>query len=111
MPERDDDLLLNDMIEAADSIFEYIGIISFDEFKKDKKTADAVLRNFEVMGEASKLISEELKLSNPLVEWRLITGFRNILIHHYFGIDYTAVWTAIKESLPYNYEMLKLIKL
>ena len=111
MPERDDDLLLNDMIEAADSIFEYVGTISFDEFKNDKKTVDAVLRNFEVLGEASKLISEELKLTNPLVEWRLITDFRNILIHHYFGIDYTAVWTAIKESLPYNYKMLKLIKL
>lgn len=111
MPERDDDLLLNDMIEAADSIFEYVGTISFDEFKNDKKTVDAVLRNFEVLGEASKLISEELKQTNPLVEWRLITDFRNILIHHYFGIDYTAVWTAIKESLPYNYEMLKRIKL
>jgi uncharacterized protein with HEPN domain len=111
MPERDDDLLLNDMIEAADSIFEYVGAVSFDEFRNDKKTVDAVLRNFEVLGEASKLISEEIKKDYPLVEWRLISDFRNILIHHYFGIDYTAVWTAIKESLPYNYEMLKNIKL
>ena len=111
MPERDDDLLLNDMVEAADSIFEYVGAMSFDEFQHDKKTVDAVIRNFEVLGEASKLISEEVKLNSPLVEWRLITDFRNILIHHYFGIDYTAVWTAIKESLPYNYEMLRKIKL
>lgn len=111
MPERDDDLLLADLISCAEAIFSYVGNYSFDEFLKDQKTIDAVIRNFEVIGEATKLISEELKIANKLVEWRLMSDFRNILIHNYFGIDYRTLWSAVKESLPYNYELLKQVSL
>jgi uncharacterized protein with HEPN domain len=111
MPKRDADLLLIDIINCCNNIDEYVGTYSYDEFINDKKTLDAVIRNFEIIGEASKMISEEIKINNPLIEWRMMSDFRNILIHEYFGIDYEVVWKSIKESIPYNFELLKKITL
>lgn len=109
MPKRDDDLLIADILNCCSNIEEYIGSASYEEFINDKKTVDAVVRNFEIIGEASKLISDELKLANSLIEWRMMTDFRNILIHDYFGIDYEVLWQSVKESIPYNFEFLKRI--
>jgi uncharacterized protein with HEPN domain len=69
----------------------------------------AVVRCFEVIGEAAAMVSEETKLTNPSIEWREIKDFRNKLIHDYFGIDYETVWQIIQSDLPYNYELLKKI--
>ncbi len=107
MPKRNDKLLLTDMLEAVSSIFEYVGTMDFNSFINDKKTIDAVVRNFEIIGEASKMISEDTKTFYPMIEWREMTDFRNVLIHNYFGIDYTILWDAINNMLPFNYEMLK----
>ncbi len=109
MPKRSDELLLEDMLEAAQSVFDFVGSMNYDQFIADKKTVDAVVRNFEIIGEASKLISENIKINNPLIEWRELTDFRNVLIHEYFGIDYEILWNAITTMLPHNFEMLKLI--
>ena len=109
MPKRNDDLLVADILEAAQSIFIYIGEMDYEAFIADKKTVDAVVRNFEIMGEASKMISEVTKLKQPLIEWREMADFRNVLIHEYFGIDYEIVWDTIKNMLPYNYELLKML--
>jgi uncharacterized protein with HEPN domain len=106
MPKRSDELLLEDMLEAAQSVFDFVGSMNYDQFISDKKTVDAVVRNFEIIGEASKLISENIKSTNPLIEWRELTDFRNVLIHEYFGIDYEILWNAITIMLPYNFEML-----
>ena len=57
------------------------------------------------------MISDDLKALHPLIEWRMMADFRNILIHEYFGIDYEVLWNAIKEDIPYNYELLKRVKL
>ena len=107
MPKRDDDLLLGDMLEAAQSIFEFVGNMNYDRFIADKKTVDAVVRNFEILGEASKMMPDKIKKENPLIEWREMSDFRNVLIHEYFGIDYEILWNAIKTILPQNYEFLK----
>ncbi len=88
MPKRDDDLLLSDMIECSRKILDYVKGIDFDAFIDDDRTVDAVIRNFEVLGEASRYFSSEIKEKNPFVEWRKIGDFRNILIHDYFGINY-----------------------
>lgn len=109
MPKRNDNLLLNDIIDCCKNIEEYVGAYTFDEFIHDKRTLDAVIRNFEIIGEASKMISIEFKNSTTLIEWRMMSDFRNILIHEYFGIDYEVVWQSIKESIPYNFELLKKI--
>lgn len=73
----------------------------------DSKTIDAVIRNFEVFGEASRFVSTELKLNNPLIEWRKIAEFRNVLIHDYFGINHQIMWEIILNELPMQYEILK----
>jgi uncharacterized protein with HEPN domain len=61
---------------------------------------DAVVRNFEIIGEAANKISQEIKEKYPSVEWRKISDFRNILAHEYFGIDYEIMWDIIKNKLP-----------
>ena len=111
MPKRETQLLINDINENAEAIFLFVGNTTYDEFVNDKMKVYAVVRAFEIIGQASKLVALDVKLANPLIEWQLMADFRNILIHHYFGIDYQILWQSIKESLPYNYEMLKLIKL
>ena len=111
MPKREAHLLLNDIIENAEAIFQFVGNSTYEEFVNDKMKVYAVVRAFEIIGEASKMISADIKLANPIIEWQLMADFRNVLIHHYFGIDYPILWQSVKESLPYNYEMLKRIKL
>ncbi len=61
---------------------------------------DAVIRNFEVIGEASKRLSEEAKAHCPDVPWRDIAGFRDVLIHNYMGINVRRVWNVIEQDLP-----------
>lgn len=104
-------LLLQDIIENAEMIFQFVGSDSYGEFVKDKMKVYAVVRAFEIIGEASKIISTDIKLAYPLIEWQLMTDFRNLLSHHYFGIEYEILWKTIKENLPYNYEMLKQVPL
>lgn len=111
MHKRDDKLLLNDMIEHAGNVFQFVQDSSYEEFINDKMKVLAVVRCFEIIGEAAAMISEETKLANTLVEWRELKDFRNRLIHHYFGIDYETVWLIIKTDLPYNYELLKRVEI
>ena len=111
MPKRDMKLLLNDITENAESIFEFAGNTLYEDFIANKMKVYAVIRAFEIIGEASKMITEEMKDRYPLIEWQLMTDFRNLLIHEYFGIDYEKLWNVIHNELPYNYQMLKLIKL
>tara|TARA_Y100001933_G_scaffold173910_1_gene172337 strand:+ start:307 stop:534 length:228 start_codon:yes stop_codon:yes gene_type:complete len=60
---------------------------------------DAVARNFEIIGEAANRIDPDFKTSNPQIEWPRIIGFRNRIIHEYFGIDYEIMWTIIDENI------------
>jgi uncharacterized protein with HEPN domain len=106
MPKRDTDLLIGDMLESSFLIFEYTKGMHYTDFIADRKTVDAVIRNFEVLGEAAKRIPEGLQLANPHIDWRRISDFRNLLIHEYFGINYTIVWKIIEEYLPDVYKHL-----
>src|ERR1035437_5175274 len=103
MPKREDDLLIND-IENAEAVFQFVNNDSYEDFINDKMKLYAVIRSFERIGEAAKLVSEEFKMKQPLIEWKLMTHFRNLLIHEYFGIDYEKVWEIIHNELPSNYE-------
>ena len=77
---------------------------------KIKKTKDAVLRNFEVIGEAAKSLDEEFINDNDSVEWDKIIGMRNFIIHEYFGVDLEIVWETIKKDLPsFKSEIEKLL--
>ena len=74
--------------------------MSFDEFTNDEKTVDAVVRNFEVIGEASNRLPEDFKAANTNINWVRIKGFRNRIVHDYFGIDRSIVWNIISNYLP-----------
>lgn len=110
MSRRDDDLLINDILESCDKIFTYTKGMDYTAFCNSKITIDAVVRNFEIIGEASKMISDKFKANNPLIEFKLMTDFRNLLIHEYFGVDNEKVWEIIGDELCYNYELLSRIK-
>jgi uncharacterized protein with HEPN domain len=110
---RDYNLHLEDILEAIGKIKTYMGGMSRQDFLKDEKTRDAVLRNLEVIGEAAKGVPEEIRAQHPGIEWRKMAGLRDILIHHYFGIDLEIIWdivenkldeleTQIKTALPLN---------
>jgi uncharacterized protein with HEPN domain len=107
MSKREMKLLLQDIIENAEMIFQFVGTSTYEEFINDKMKVYAVVRAFEIIGEAANKISPEVKALHPLIEWRMMTDFRNLLTHHYFGIEYEILWKTITESLPYNYELLK----
>lgn len=99
MSERSTALLVEDIIESAKKIKQYVDGLSYEEFINDSKTADAVVRNFEIIGEAASRIPETIKDENPTIDWVRIRGFRNRIVHDYFGIDLEVVWTIIHEYL------------
>jgi uncharacterized protein with HEPN domain len=95
MSERSTALLINDMIEAARNIKSYVKGMSYESFIKDAKTRDAVVRNFEIIGEAAGNLPERFIQENAGVDWRQVKGLRNRLVHGYFGVDYAIVWNVI----------------
>lgn len=97
---RDYQLYLKDILSAMDSIEAFVEGMSFEEFRADDKTASAVIRKFEIIGEATKNIPDEIRQQYPTVPWKEMAGMRDRLIHFYFDVDYKLVWTTIKERLP-----------
>jgi len=95
-------MYLEDLLNAITRIAEYIEGYTFDEFKKDYKTVDAVIRNFEIIGEASKNLPQEIKLKYPEVPWTEMYLLRNKISHEYFGIDYEIIWDVAVNYLPEN---------
>lgn len=87
------------MLQSARKIKRYIIGLDFDSFMSDDKTMDAVVRNFEIIGEAVNRVDSDFRDSNPEIEWKRIRGFRNRIVHEYFGIDYEIVWQIIEENL------------
>ena len=100
MSKRTPKLLLEDIIESAEKILQYTKGISFEEFSKDNKTVDAVIRNFEIIGEASNLLPDEIKEKYSEIDWHRIRGFRNRIVHDYFGVDLQIIWKIIFDQIP-----------
>jgi len=98
--ERDHLLFLEDILEAIAKIERYTQGLSFETFRENDMAVDAVIRNFEVIGEAVRHIPDNIKERYPDVEWKEAAGFRNILIYDYFGIDVEAVWDTMKNNIP-----------
>ena len=97
MSERHPKLLLQDILDSVEKIVSYTQRLTYDEFINDSKTIDAVVRNFEIIGEATNRLPDEIKEVNPEIDWHKIKGLRNRIVHNYFGIDYNIIWT-IKEQ-------------
>jgi uncharacterized protein with HEPN domain len=100
MSKRTPNLLIEDIIESCYKIIGYTKDISFNEFIADTKTIDAVIRNFEIIGEAADRLPEEFKDLHQNIDWYRIRGFRNRIVHDYFGIDYSIVWQIKETYLP-----------
>lgn len=110
MSKRDPKLLIEDIIESGSKVLDYIGEMDFESFLKDSKTVDAVIRNFEIIGEAANRLPEEFKDLHTSIDWHKIRGFRNRIVHDYMGIDYQIVWQIKEHFLPTLLIELKRLK-
>ncbi len=98
---------MEDILEAGNKILSFTEEMSFDNFIADDKTIDAVIRNFEIIGEAANRVPEDFKVGYPYIEWRRMIGLRNRIIHEYFGIDYETVWKIRNENIPRLLDYIK----
>jgi uncharacterized protein with HEPN domain len=115
---RDYRLYLDDILEAIKQIRSYIEGLDEKSFVNNRKTQDAVVRNLEIIGEAAKSLPDSFKGVASEIDWRKITGMRNILVHEYFGINLPIIWDVVQnkldlleaacqklfKALPLNYE-------
>lgn len=97
---RDPHLRLEDIIDACDRLQAHVGNLDFAAFDHDLKTQDAVIRVFEIIGEAVKSLPEEWTEKEPEIPWRQIAGFRDVLAHAYFAVITSVVWAAAIEKAP-----------
>jgi uncharacterized protein with HEPN domain len=93
-------LFIKDIISAMKSIEKFVEGLSLDQVKEDDKTSSAVIRKFEIIGEATRHVPDNLKEEYPDIPWKRMAGMRDRLIHAYFGVDYKLVWEAIKIDIP-----------
>lgn len=100
MSKRESDLLVRDIIDSANKILEYTNGYTFQEFLADGKTQDAVIRNFEIIGEAANRLPDDFKDKFFEIDWHRIRGFRNRIVHDYIGIDFNIVWHIKNQYLP-----------
>jgi uncharacterized protein with HEPN domain len=100
MSSRRDLDYLADILEASRRAEEYIGDMDYEAFVGDTKTQDAVIRTIEIVGEATKNLSDDFRESNPGVPWKSIAGTRDKLIHDYFGVNIDIVWQIVVNELP-----------
>jgi len=99
MYKRPSELLIADILESIEKIESYTLNISFENFKNDSKTVDAVVRNLEIIGEASNRLPEDFKEKYSRIEWIKIIGLRHRIVHEYFGVDVDIIWNIIQKEL------------
>ena len=99
MSSRTPKLFLDDILKAINKINLYINDLSYEQFQKDVKTVDAVIRNLEIIGEAVKNLPSDIITKNPDVNWRGATAMRDRLIHGYFGVDVSILWETVTTDL------------
>lgn len=103
---KDDRLYLIHIWECIQRIESY-AVEGKSSFLASSMIQDAIIRNFEIIGEATKHLSLDLKQSHPEIQWRGLAGFRDVLIHNYMGIDSEEVWNIIENELPQIKSSLK----
>jgi uncharacterized protein with HEPN domain len=98
---------LRDMLENAEKALSFVWGMNYDEFCVDDKAIYAVIRALEIIGEAARQIPENVRQSNPELQWREITAMRNKLAHEYFGVNTKVIWRTVHEDLPLMLPLLK----
>ncbi len=102
MNEREKDIIrLQHIAQAIESIYQFIGKQEFEDFQSDKLVQSGVIRQFEIIGEASRNVSSSIKEQNPDIPWNEVAGLRNLLVHEYFRVDISTIWETYLQDLPY----------
>jgi uncharacterized protein with HEPN domain len=97
---KDDLAYIEHILDCIRRINEFSSNLTLKEFKTNEMAQDAIIRNIEIIGEASKKISRDTKQTYYKIPWREIAGMRDKLIHDYLGVDVSVVWKTIKEDIP-----------
>ncbi len=100
MSKRDWTLFLEDILESIELIESYVKGMDVGSFTGDRKTVDAVVRNFEIIGEAAKSIPSDIKEKHQSVDWSGMIGLRNRIAHEYFGLSVPIIWKIVTDDLP-----------
>ena len=97
---RDWTFFLEDIQESCSRVVRYAQGMTFEQFRADDKTYDAVVRNLEIIGEAAKGLPDDVRAMMPDIEWSKATGLRNIVAHAYFGINDEILWDVVQNKIP-----------
>ncbi|MDR9416455.1 MAG: DUF86 domain-containing protein [Gracilimonas sp.] len=100
MSKRNPDIYLHDILDSIQQIEEYLDGVSKNDFYNNLEKQDAVLRRLEIVGEADKHISDEIRTEYKNIPWRKIAGMRDVIIHEYFGVTLSMIWIVAKRDLP-----------
>ena len=103
---KDDQVYIGHILECIAKINTYTEELDKQEFIQNDLVIDAVIRNFEIIGEATKMISDTLKQSYIEIPWKEMAGMRDKLIHHYMGVDVEVIWETIQKDIPMLEELL-----
>ena len=97
---RRDDALLLDMLLACRKLVRFTQGLTSDAFQQNELVQSAVIREFQVLGDAARLVTDATQQTHPQIPWRTIAGMRNRLVHAYFDIRLDAVWDTIQNDIP-----------
>lgn len=107
MSNRDWKILFEDILESIEKIERYTDGLSFDDFSMNSMIIDAVVRNIEIIGEASKNVPTQIQEKIKEIPWRKLAGIRNRIVHEYFGVDIYIIWFIVSNELSQLKQWLK----
>ncbi|WP_294951179.1 DUF86 domain-containing protein [Sulfurovum sp.] len=110
MPKRDKKLYIEDILDSSAAIKEFTEDLNFEDFKNDRKTYSATIREYIVIGEAISTLIDTLEEEAPSYPWRMVKDFRNFIVHEYFGVDAQIVWDLTTQELDELVEHIRKIE-
>ena len=97
---KDDTVYLRHILDAINTIQEYIKGMDYEGFRASNLVQDGVIRQLEIVGEATKNLSQEIREKHPDIPWKDMAGMRDKLIHQYFGVDIAGIWDTAEQDIP-----------